>query len=408
MENLWMYFIKANIILAVGFLFYKLLLANQRSFQSNRFLLLLIGVLALVSPFLNLFSVAESNAIFTLTLPEIILNPEIQTSTKTINWILFGLFGYVSVSVFVLMRLVLQIAGILRANQGEKSGKYFIIDSNRFETSSFFNRIFLKNTLDNSTREIALTHEKVHADQWHTLDVIWLELLTAIFWLNPAVWLLKKELRDTHEYIADEKTNKLFGRENYLNAILNHTFNSQSINFLPKFSNSQTLKNRITMMKSNHPVKRIRYVFFLPLLAVITIASANTTAMRAMPGVIQLEQTQVQPQDSTYTKVDQMPEFPGGIPALMEFLSQNIKYPESAKNEHIQGRVFISFVISDEGIVKDINILKGLHVDMDNEAVRVVRAMPKWKPGVHEGKNVNVLFNLPIHFKLSDKKEKQD
>jgi len=404
MENLWMYFIKANIILAIGFFFYKLLLANQRGFQLNRFLLLLIGVLALVSPFINQFSVAESNAIFTLTLPEIILNPVIQTSTKTINWILFGLFVYMSVSAFVLMRLALQIAGLLRANQGEKSGKYFIIDSDRFETSSFFNRIFLKNTLDNSAREIALTHEKVHADQWHTLDVIWLELLTAVFWLNPAVWLLKKELRDTHEYIADEKTNKLFGRENYLNAILNHTFNSQSINFLPKFSNSQTLKNRIIMMKTNHPVRRLRYALFLPLIAVITIASANTTAMRAMPELIQLEQTQVQPQDSTYTMVEQMPEFPGGEAALFEFLSKNVRYPESAKKEKIEGRVYVTFVISDEGIVKDVSVIRGVRADIDNEAIRVVRAMPNWKPGTHNGKNVNVLYNLPMSFKLNPKK----
>ncbi len=404
MENLWMYFIKANIILAIGFLFYKLLLANQRSFQLNRFLLLLIGVLALVSPFINLFSGAESSAIFTLTLPEIILNPEIKTSNETINWIHFGFLGYISVSAFVLMRLALQIAGILSANQGEKLGKYFIIDSDRFETSSFFNRIFLKSTLDNSTREIALTHEKVHADQWHTLDVIWLELLTAIFWLNPTVWLLKKELRNTHEYIADEKTNQLFGRENYLNAILKHTFNSQSINFLPKFSNSQTLKNRITMMKSNHPVKRIRYVLFLPLLAVITIASANTTTMRAMPEIIQLEQTQVQPQDSTYTMVEQMPEFLGGEAALFEYLSKNVSYPESAKKDKIEGRVFVTFVISDEGVVKDVSVIKGVRTDIDNEAIRVVKAMPNWKPGTHNGKNVNVLYNLPMSFKLNPKK----
>jgi TonB family protein len=408
MENVLIYFLKANIVLSIGFVFYKLLLANQRWFHLNRFLLIAIGLVALISPFLYLVSPFQNNTLFTINLPEYVLNQSSEKSIQTIDWLSFAAYGYLLISTLIVFRLLIQIAGLLKFNRGEKFGKYLIIESKQLETSSFFNRIFLKNTLDNSTREIAITHEKVHADQWHTLDVIWLELLTAIFWLNPAIWLLKKELRDTHEYIADEKTKAHFGGEDYLNAILNHAFNSQSINFITKFSNSQTLKNRITMMKSNHPVKRMRYLIFLPLLAVITIASANTRAMKVLPEVVHIEQTQVQSQDSTYTMVDQMPEFPGGTPALMEFLSKNIKYPESAKNEHIQGRVFISFIISDEGNVKDINILKGLHTDMDNEAVRVIRAMPKWKPGVHEGKNVNVLFNLPIHFKLSDKKEPQD
>lgn len=405
MENLWIYFIKANIILAIGFLFYKLLLANERGFQLNRLLLVTIGLLALSTPFFHLFSPSENNTIFTITLPAITLNAESSTPTDTANWLWFVFLGYSSISALILIRMVLQIFSIFKTNTGEKVGKYFIINSNRIETSSFFNRIFLKGDLDINTREIALTHEKVHADQWHTLDVIWFELLTIIFWLNPAVWLLKKELRDIHEYIADKKTKAQFGRENYLNAILNHAFNSQSINFLPKFSNSQTLKNRITMMKTNHPVRILRYALFLPLLAVITIASANTKTVKSSLDQPQISNEQTQ---EIYSVVDQMPEFPGGTPALMEFLSQNINYPASAKEAGISGRVFISFIISDKGDVKDVTIMKGLHADMDNEAVRVIRAMPKWKPGVHEGKNVNVVFNLPIHFKLNEKKEKQD
>lgn len=402
MENLWMYFIKANIILATGFLFYKLLLSKQRGFELNRFLLIAIGLLALVSPFLKLSFPVQNNALFTIALPEIILNQEISKPTETVNWLWLALLGYISISALILLRMTLQIAIIFKSHRGEKIGKYHIIDSNHIETSSFFNRIFLKNNLDSSTREIALTHEKVHADQWHTLDVIWFEFLTIIFWLNPAIWLLKKELRDTHEYLADEKTNQLFGKENYLNAILNHTFNSQSINFLPQFSNSQTLKNRIIMMKTNQPLRKLRYAFFLPLLAVITIASANTKAIKSLP--IQPLISNELPQE-IYTVVDQMPEFPGGQTALIEYLSKNINYPASAKKDEISGRVFISFVISDEGDVKDIKVLKGVHDDIDNEAVRVVRAMPNWQPGVHEGKKVNVAFNLPIYFKLKEKEE---
>jgi TonB family protein len=404
MENLLIYFLKANIVLSIGFVFYKLLLANQRWFQLNRLLLIAIGLVAIFSPFLILFYPLQNTTLFVINLPESVLNQSLEKSTHPIGWLQVSAFGYLLISTLILFRLIIQIAGLLKFNRGKKFGKYLIIESNQFETSSFFNRIFLKDSLDSSTREIALTHEKVHADQWHTVDVIWFEILTMVFWLNPIIWLLKKELGDTHEYIADEKTKELFGHEDYLNAILNHAFNSQSIKFILKFSYSKTLKNRITMMKSNHPVKRMRYVFFLPLLAVITIGSANTGAMKAMPEVTQLDQTQVQLQDSTYTMVEQMPEFPGGEAALFEFLSKNIRYPESAKKEKIEGRVYVTFVISDEGVVKDVSVIRGVRTDIDNEAIRVVSAMPNWKPGTHNGKNVNVLYNLPMSFKLNPKK----
>ena len=104
--------------------------------------------------------------------------------------------------------------------------------------------------------------------------------------------------------------------------------------------------------------------------------------------------------DSIFQIVEVMPEFPGGSDAMMKYLSENIKYPEEAKDKGISGRVFLSFVIEKDGAVSDVKVAKGIGKLCDDEAVRVVKAMPKWKPGLMKGKPVRVSYMLPIFFKL--------
>jgi len=101
-----------------------------------------------------------------------------------------------------------------------------------------------------------------------------------------------------------------------------------------------------------------------------------------------------------FTVVESMPEFPGGMGELMKFLAQNIKYPPLAKESGIQGRVFINFVVEPTGAISNVKILRGIGGGCDEEAVRVVESMPKWKPGKQRGKNVRVSYNLPVKFTL--------
>ena len=98
--------------------------------------------------------------------------------------------------------------------------------------------------------------------------------------------------------------------------------------------------------------------------------------------------------------VEQMPEFPGGQEKLHSFLAENIKYPESAKKNGIQGTVYVTFIVRKDGRISDAKILRGIGADCDEEALRVVNKMPSWKPAKQRGKNVDVQFNLPIGFKL--------
>ena len=109
-------------------------------------------------------------------------------------------------------------------------------------------------------------------------------------------------------------------------------------------------------------------------------------------------------QPQIFQVVEQMPQFTGGEDALLKYLGENIKYPNSAREANTHGTIYITFVIDKKGKVGNVQVLRGLKgvgaIDCANEAVRVVKAMPKWKPGKQKGKGVNVQYNLPIKFTL--------
>ena len=109
-------------------------------------------------------------------------------------------------------------------------------------------------------------------------------------------------------------------------------------------------------------------------------------------------------QDKVYQVVEKMPEFPGGIQMLIKYLSQNIKYPEEAQKLGIEGKVICQFVITKEGKVDDVNVIRSVHPSLDAEAIRVLKAMPIWIPGEQRGTKVNVQYVLPINFKLGEAK----
>ena len=115
---------------------------------------------------------------------------------------------------------------------------------------------------------------------------------------------------------------------------------------------------------------------------------------------LQVEDEESAEEQQIFIVVESMPEFPGGEPALHRYLGENIKYPQMAKESGIQGRVFVTFVVERDGSVTDVKVLRGIGGGCDEEAVRVVKGMPKWSPGKQRGKPVRVQFNLPVKFTL--------
>jgi TonB family protein len=184
------------------------------------------------------------------------------------------------------------------------------------------------------------------------------------------------------------------------------------------------------MITKNEKAKGLwwRLLATLPVLAILLIANTKVTAQEAAVNEQKDEEqatTVIRPEnngettvynisttkdlkakvtlkdaDSIYQIVDQMPEFPGGIDAMTGFVASNIKYPQDAIDEGKEGRVFVSFVVEKDGWVSNVKVLKGVCESIDEEAARVVRGMPRWKPGMKDGKPARVSFQLPVTFKL--------
>lgn len=110
---------------------------------------------------------------------------------------------------------------------------------------------------------------------------------------------------------------------------------------------------------------------------------------------------QTKKNDIVFDVVEVMPQFPGGQIAMLKYIMENMKYPEQAMKEGIQGRVAVRFIVEKDGSISDVKPILSVHPLLNKEAVRVVESMPKWTPGKHNGKPVRVRFNLPVMFKLN-------
>lgn len=116
--------------------------------------------------------------------------------------------------------------------------------------------------------------------------------------------------------------------------------------------------------------------------------------------IVEVEEEEEVAEEEIFTIVETNPSFPGGEAKMYEFLGKNMKYPPIARDNNIQGRVYVSFVVEKNGAITDVRVLRGIGGGCDEEAIRVVKSMPKWSAGKQRGKPVRVRFNLPIVFKL--------
>ena len=274
---------------------------------------------------------------------------------------------------------------------------------------SFFNQIVVGTRgLDDAELRCILAHESLHVSRYHTADIICARLLCCGAWFNPFAWLMLRELRAVQEFQADAASIGSCGREGYLHLLYRQAtgtgYGHITNNFL-----SINIKKRIVMMnKTKSRFGAWKALAALPVAALLLMAGCQPANGEAVEQEeIPFEATNVDESapldantDEVFKVVEVDPEFPGGEEALYKYLAENIKYPEKAKNEKIEGRVYITFVIEKDGTVSDAKVLRSVNEELDAEALRVINAMPKWKPGTQRGVPVRVQYNIPISFKL--------
>jgi protein TonB len=148
------------------------------------------------------------------------------------------------------------------------------------------------------------------------------------------------------------------------------------------------------MITKNKKVNGLKWRFLATLSVLALLLMVNTNAMA---------QNKKAANDKVLEKAEVMPEFPGGDQAMMKFVSENVQYPEEAKEKEISGRVIVGFIVEKDGSISDVKVAKGIGGGCDEEAVRVVKAMPKWIPGKQDDKPVRVSYTMPFFFKLQEK-----
>ena len=443
--------------IAVLWLVYRLLFRNSNRLKFNRYFLLTSMLLALLMPLLGLLSGLEVPQMATLKqnlfsgflLNEVIVTsdgqpmlPEVTVTTSTQShfsvWqVIAGIYliGVAVMTLLFLIKLGRLMVLIIRSPKRKMSGGTAVylssvpepVEGPQRGSFSFMRYAIFPN--ENVDPDI-MRHEMSHIEHGHSWDILFVEVMMILQWFNPFIYLYKKELQSLHEYQADRDVVATgVDKKNYMMLILQQCtavdFSGMSNNFSLILT-----KKRIKMITRNEKAKGLwwRLLATLPVLALLLIANTKVTAQEAKAEkedvaptttiqadidgdlttyhITSMEELKVildkVANDTIFNIVDEMPEFPGGVEAMMNYIAENVKYPEDAKDKNQSGRVMISFVVEKDGRVNDVKVLRGVCESIDNEAVRVVKAMPNWKPGKQAGKPVRVSYCLPISFKLSD------
>lgn len=423
-----LYLLQVNVGLILFYALYKLVCTRDTFFRSRRFILIVSLVLPFILPFIDVREWLESrdrmimltHFDYSAVLPEIVVGSEaVETGNRV--FVLSEWIGYLYLAgvVVLLVRLAVQAFSlyrlIVRMPEKEINGVCIKCLNDPSGPFSFFGWIFMNPAAvkEDEISEI-LTHEMAHVKQHHSVDVLLAEMVSICCWMNPFAWLLKREVRLNLEFLADRKVMEAgFATKSYQYHLLGLAYNHKyglSNNF-----NFSHLKQRIIMMnkKKSNATVHIKYALFvLPAFALLVAgniscsqdASQTEDAKEEVVAPVSPEAKEA-PADSTakeevFMVAEQMPEFPGGMKELLKFLQDNLKYPENAMKNNVQGRVIVQFVVEKDGTLTEFKVARSVDPDLDAEALRVLQTMPKWKPGMQRGKIVRVKFTVPVSFKL--------
>lgn len=423
-----LYLLQVNVGLILFYALYKLVCTRDTFFRSRRFILIVSLVLPFILPFIDVREWLESrdrmimltHFDYSAVLPEIVVGSEaVETGNRV--FVLSEWIGYLYLAgvVVLLVRLAVQAFSlsrlIIRMPEKEINGVRVKCLNDPSGPFSFFRWIFMNPAAvkEDEINEI-LTHEMAHVKQHHSVDVLLAEMVSICCWMNPFAWLLKREVRLNLEFLADRKVMEAgFATKSYQYHLLGLAYNHKyglSNNF-----NFSHLKQRIIMMnkKKSNATGHIKYALFvLPAFALLVAgniscsqdASQTEDAKEEVVAPVSPEAKEA-PADSTakeevFMVAEQMPEFPGGMKELLKFLQDNLKYPENAMKNNVQGRVIVQFVVEKDGTLTEFKVARSVDPDLDAEALRVLQTMPKWKPGMQRGKIVRVKFTVPVSFKL--------
>ena len=502
------YDLKVAALLAVFYMFYRLLLSRETFHCVNRIVLLTTAVASFILPLCVItlhktvvIELTETHVDFegmTMMIEEAEQQPFWQTAA-----IIAFFIGMVATLGYTLSN-VLRVWLLISHSQQHPQPDGTVICVTSFDVSPFswMHYIVLSQSDYEAQDASILAHERGHIRRRHSLDLLLVDTLTALQWFNPAMWMLRQDLRAIHEYEADAAVlSQGINMRQYQYLLIQKAVSHCGYSVANGISHS-TLKNRINMMlhKNSSRASLLKLLALVPIVGIALAMQAETvndyvytektqtppkkvtkkgkadaqikmgnktvqvkkkkkiasgktkeplimidgkrstkaemdaldekridhinvlkgkaateiygaegkndvieikTKKPVLLDVVVKTEAQTEPDDKPFDVVEQMPSFPGGMEALMKFISENVKYPKEAEEKGLQGRVVVRYIIEKDGSISEVEIAKSVNEYLDAEAIRVVNAMPKWIPGKQKGENVRVKFTIPITFRLS-------
>lgn len=409
------YHLEVLVLTGIFSLFYQIFFRKLTFFQLNRFILLLMLMVAFVAPLLHI----ETNPIAAPALPLFVTDLETTTilsQNANAGWTFFGILSLIyQIGILCLGLYMFQsLRNTLRLFRSSKkisvNHQTIYISNSEGIALSFFNRILISKSMLDDDGESLIKHESTHMKQQHSIDLMILKSLQVFQWFNPFLWIFNKFINENHEYIADQETSRESSIFSYQDLMLRHATGIPVKALVHQFTNV-SLKRRFKMLliKRTSKTHLLKYVLLFPLIGMMGwIVSCDHTEESAEETKAQtssektIEQIQDEnPEIHIVLDPENQPRFTGGEQARIKYLSENITYPEEAQKNGIQGTVFIQFIINKDGSIGNAKVLKGIGHGCDAEALRVVKNMPNWKPGMHEGEPIAVELNMPISFRLN-------
>ncbi len=445
---------KVAVLIVVFYMFYRLLLSRETFHRVNRGVLLLTAVASFVLPLCVITLHKTVTLEVTPTVSVGNLQLEIAEDAKPEVWqIVLPFIFIVGAGATLAHTLVSILKVMLLIRRSERhpqpDGTILCVTGNTEVPPFSWMRYIVMNRSDYEANDAAiLAHERGHIRLRHSFDVVLVDLLTALQWFNPAMWMLRQDLRAIHEYEADgEVLSQGINARQYQYLLITKAASIGGYSIANGINHS-TLKNRITMMLHTKSSSRsyCKLLALLPIVGITLALNARTVtdyvynepqkqvpvkkgkkaATIKMGGqhvkvveqpkventtkpveVIQAKEvfTPVEQMPEFFDVVEQMPEYPGGSMAMFEYLSKNIHYPKDAEEQQLQGRVIATFVVMKDGSISNAKVVKSVSPSLDEEALRCINGMPNWTPGRQNGKAVNVKYTIPISFRLDKAKE---
>lgn len=406
MTNTLNYLLESGLSLGLFTLFFVLVLRPEKSFVFNRFYLLGSVVLSMAIPLIHIpvGSIPEGFTAGTVFLDSIELNKQPTGNLLHIPTLLIWSYGLISI--FLLGRLIVKLLKVL-LRKGTRINTFdfsYVELKNSSEAYTLFNTIYLGEQLDSDERRLILSHERVHVREYHSIDLIFLELITVVLWINPFLYIIKSLARANHEYLADARAMMNDNRDLYIQTLAAHSLKKHGFALTHSFYASTTLKRINMINKQNHKIMRIKQLvpFGLAIVLIIVFGcEENGQSLGDIGNIQAVGNSEYTMQDGVYDKVEEAPSPIGGMAEFFSWVTQNLKYPEQAKKKGVEGQVLVQFILDPSGNMTQVKAVKGIGGGCDEAAVELIKSAAPWNPGKMGGKAVSVRMVLPINFKIS-------